>query len=53
MVLYDTNEERDVLVKHDVFLGLNDLNSSGICIKITKELQSWHVQAFIRIIEVR
>lgn len=32
--IYDTVEERDVLTKHDCFLGMTDVSSEGIKVKV-------------------
>ena len=34
MEIYDTVEERDVLTKYDCFLGMTDLSSEGIKIRV-------------------
>ncbi|KAH7093674.1 benzoate 4-monooxygenase cytochrome P450 [Paraphoma chrysanthemicola] len=36
--IYDTLEERDVLTTHDCFIGMPDLKSEGIKVKIVEEL---------------
>ncbi|OAL02174.1 putative benzoate 4-monooxygenase cytochrome P450 [Phaeosphaeriaceae sp. SRC1lsM3a] len=37
--IYDTAEERDVLTKHDCFLGMTDLSSEGIKIKVLGDIE--------------
>lgn len=39
MELFETTRERDVDIKHDFFIGMADLASPGIRIKIAKALQ--------------
>lgn len=34
MEIYDTVEARDVLTSHDCFIGMTDLNSEGIKVKV-------------------
>jgi hypothetical protein len=36
--IYDTKEERDVLTIYDCFLGMTDLSSEGIKVRILDEL---------------
>jgi hypothetical protein len=38
MEIWDTVEERDVLTSNDVFIGMTDLSSLGIKVKIVGEL---------------
>ena len=38
--LYDTKEERDVLTTYDCFIGMTDLKSDGIKIKVVGELDA-------------
>ena len=37
MELFETTEERDVLTTRDCFIGLTDVTSPGIRVRITKE----------------
>jgi cytochrome P450 len=39
MELYDTSEERDVLVSNDCFIGMADLKSEGIKVRILGETE--------------
>jgi hypothetical protein len=39
MEIYDTVEERDVLTSHDCFIGMTDLKSEGIKIRILGEVK--------------
>lgn len=38
MEVFDTVEERDVLTSHDCFIGMTDLNSEGIKVRIVGEV---------------
>lgn len=40
MDVYDTIEERDVLTINDCFIGMTDLKSEGIKVKVLRELTS-------------
>lgn len=40
MEVYDTIEERDVLTTNDVFIGMPDLQSTGIKVRIIGELKA-------------
>jgi cytochrome P450 len=39
MEIYDTVEERDVLTTHDCFLGMPDLGSEGVKVRLVGEVK--------------
>jgi hypothetical protein len=38
--IYDTVESRDVLTTYDCFLGMTDLKSDGVKVKVVAELEA-------------
>jgi hypothetical protein len=39
--IYDTVEEKDVMTTNDCFIGMTDLKSEGIKVKIIGEINEW------------